>query len=305
MADLFEEKNISPMLLNEVKEPFDDDDYIYELKLDGIRCVAYIEPKSVTLQNKRFKDLTDIYPELSDICKCVKKRVILDGELVVLTDGKPDFYALQKRSLMGDKFRISLAAKKNPVQFVAYDILYFDGKDLTDKPLFGRKEMLSKNVKEGFNLSISRYVPTNGVAFFELAKKENLEGIVAKKKDGLYYIGKRTSEWIKIKVMQDEDLLVLGYQPDEDGKVKDLILGYYDESGKLKCRGKVYLGVSKAEHKIIAEFSKNNTVKKPWFDKYKNVVWLKPQLVGTAHFMRESESGGMRQPVWKGLREDK
>ena len=121
MADLFEEKNISPMLLNEVKEPFDDDDYIYELKLDGIRCVAYIEPKSVTLQNKRFKDLTDIYPELSDICKCVKKRVILDGELVVLTDGKPDFYALQKRSLMGDKFRISLAAKKNPVQFVAYE----------------------------------------------------------------------------------------------------------------------------------------------------------------------------------------
>lgn len=62
MRDLFDEKNISPMLLNEVKEPFDDDDYIYELKLDGIRCVAYIEPKSVTLQNKRFKDLTDIYP---------------------------------------------------------------------------------------------------------------------------------------------------------------------------------------------------------------------------------------------------
>ena len=305
MADLFDEKNISPMLLNEVKEPFDDDNYIYELKLDGIRCMAYIEPKSVTLQNKRFKDLTPIYPELSDICKCVKKRVILDGELVVLTDGKPDFKKKKKRSLMGDKFRISLAAKKNPVQFVAYDILYYDGKDLTDKPLLGRKEMLSKNVKEGFNLSISRYVSTKGVAFFELAKKENLEGIVAKKKDGLYYIGKRTSEWIKIKVMQDEDLLVLGYQPDEDGKVKDLILGYYDESGKLKCGGKVYLGVSKAEQKIIAEFSKNNTVKKPWFDKYKNVVWLKPQLVGTAHFMHETESGGMRQPVWKGLREDK
>lgn len=135
MRDLFDEKNILPMLLNEVKEPFDDEDYIYELKLDGIRCVAYIEPKSVTLQNKRFKDLTPIYPELSDICKCVKKRVILDGELVVLTDGKPDFYALQKRSLMGDKFKISLAAKKNPVQFVAYDIIYYDGKDLTDKPL--------------------------------------------------------------------------------------------------------------------------------------------------------------------------
>lgn len=293
------------MLLNEVKEPFDDENYIYELKLDGIRCVAYIEPKSVTLQNKRYKDVTDIYPELSEIRKCVKKRVILDGELVVLTDGKPDFYALQRRSLMTDSFRKSLAAKKNPVQFVAYDILYYNETDLTDKSLMERKEILSKAVKEGHNLSVSRWIEKNGVAFFELAKKENLEGIVAKKKDGLYFIGKRTSEWIKIKVMQDEDLLVLGFQPDENGKVKDLILGYYDDTGELKCRGKVYLGVSKAEQKIIAEFAKKNTVKRPWFNKYKNVVWLKPQLVGTAHFMHETESGGMRQPVWKGLREDK
>ena len=304
MADLFEEKNISPMLLNEVKEPFDNEDCIYELKLDGIRCVAYIEPKLVTLQNKRFKDLTPIYPELNDICNCVKKRVILDGELVVMTDGKPDFYALQKRSLMGDKFRISLAAKKNPVQFVAYDILYFDGKDLTDKPLMERKAIISQAVTEGHNLSVSRWIEKNGIAFFELAKKENLEGIVAKKKNGLYHIGKRTSDWIKIKVMQDEDLLVLGYQPDENGKVKDLILGYYDESGELKCRGKVYLGVSKAEQKIIANFAKKNTVKRPWFDKYKNVKWLKPQLVVTVQYMHETESGGMRQPVWKGLRED-
>ena len=92
---------------------------------------------------------------------------------------------------------------------------------------------------------------------------------------------------------------------DENGKVKDLILGYYDDKGELKCRGKVYLGVSKAEQKIIAEFAKKNTVKRPWFNKYKNAIWLKPQLVGTAHFMHETESGGMRQPVWKGLREDK
>ncbi len=304
MADLFKEKNISPMLLHEVKEPFDDKDYIYELKLDGIRCLAYIEPKSVTLQNKRFKDVTEIYPELIDICKCVKKRVILDGELVVLTDGKPDFYALQRRSLMTDKFRISLAAKKNPVQFAAYDVLYYDGKDLTDKPLIERKAILQEKVKEANGLSISRYIEESGIAFFELAKEQDLEGIVAKRKDGLYHMGKRTSEWIKIKVMQDEDLLVLGYQPDGDGKVKDLILGYYDEKGELKCRGKVYLGVSKTEQKFIAEFAKKNTVKRPWFDKYKNVVWLKPQLVGTAHFMHETESGGMRQPVWKGLRED-
>ena len=305
MSDLFEDKNISPMLLYET-QPFDDENYIYELKLDGIRCLAYIDGKSVVLQNKRHKDVTAIYPELSQMNKCAERRVILDGELVVLNkDGKPDFYALQRRSLMTDSFKISLAAKSNPVQFVAYDIIYHNGKDLTDKPLMERKKILSESVNEGNNLTISRYIESNGVAFFELAKSQELEGIVAKRKDGLYHIGKRTRDWLKIKVMQDEDLLILGYQPDEHGEVKDLILGYYDDEGKLQCRGKVYLGISKEERGIIAQFSKGNTVKNPWFPKYKNAVWLKPQLVGTAHFMHETESGGMRQPVWKGLRFDK
>ena len=303
MSDLFIDKNIDPMLLYET-EPFDSDEQIFELKLDGIRCIAYIEPKSVVLQNKRHKDVTDIYPELSDMKKCVKKRVILDGELVVLIDGKPNFYALQKRSLMSDEFRIKLAAKNDPVQFVAYDILYLDGKDLTVKPLMERKEMLNKAVTEGHGLSISRYIEKNGIAFFELAKQEKLEGIVAKKKDGLYHIGKRTHDWVKIKVMQDEDLFVCGYQPDENGNVKDLSRGYYDDNDKLQCRGKVYLGVSESDRKITGEFAKKNTVKRPWFEKYKNAVWLKPELIGTAHFMNETENGGMRQPVWKGLRTD-
>ena len=303
MSDLFIDKNIDPMLLYET-EPFDSDEHIFELKLDGIRCIAYIEPKSVVLQNKRHKDVTDIYPELSDMKKCVKKRVILEGELVELIDGKPNFYALQKRSLMSDEFRIKLAAKNDPVQFVAYDILYLDGKDLTVKPLMERKEMLNKAVTEGHGLSISRYIEKNGIAFFELAKQEKLEGIVAKKKDGLYHIGKRTHDWVKIKVMQDEDLFVCGYQPDENGNVKDLILGYYDDNDKLQCRGKVYLGVSESDRKITGEFAKKNTVKRPWFEKYKNAVWLKPELIGTAHFMNETENGGMRQPVWKGLRTD-
>ncbi len=301
MRDLFDDKNILPMLLYET-QPFDDEDYIYELKLDGIRCIAYVEPKSVVLQNKRHKDVSDIYPELQDMRKCVKKKVVLDGELVVLTNGKPDFYSLQKRALMSDRFKIGLAAKKNPVQFVAYDILYRDSKDLTGMPLMERKAILSDTITEGHNLSVSRYIEKNGIAFFELAKQQNLEGIVAKKKNGLYHIGKRTRDWVKIKVMQDEDLLVCGYQPDENGEVKDLILGYYTD-GKLKCRGKVYLGISKEERKIIADFAKRNTVKTSWFDKYKNAVWIKPELVGTAHFMHETENGGMRQPVWKGLKD--
>lgn len=304
MSDLFCDKNISPMLLHEVKEPFDDKEYIYELKLDGIRCIAYLG-KNVVLQNKRYKDVTAIYPELSEMYRCVHCNSVLDGELVVLTEGKPDFYALQKRSLMGDPFKIRLAARRTPVQYAAFDILYDNGKDLTALPLTERKSILQKRVKEGNGLSISRFIEENGIAFFELAKRKALEGIVAKKKTGLYHIGRRTHDWVKIKVMQDEDLLVCGYQPDENGAPKDLILGYYDENGELKCRGKVYLGVSKEERFMIARVARENAVENPWFEKYKNAVWLKPKLVGTVHFMHETENGGMRQPVWKGLRTDK
>ncbi len=303
MSDLFEDKNISPMLMYETTA-FSDKDYIFELKLDGIRCIAYIDTKSVVLQNKRFKDVTAIYPELGFMNKCVVKRCVLDGELISLKAGKPDFYGIQKRSLMTDEFKISLCARKNPVQFVAYDMLYVGKTDLTDMPLTERKKLLEENVKEGNNLSISRYVEERGREFFELVKEQNLEGIVAKKKDGKYYIGKRAREWVKIKVMQDEDLYVFGYQTDSGGNVKDLILGFFDKNGKAVCRGKVYLGVSSEDRKLVSQFAFNNRVSTPWFSQYKNAVWLKPELKGTAHFMQETQSGHMRQPVWKGLRDD-
>ncbi|MBO7369185.1 MAG: hypothetical protein J6U25_02745, partial [Clostridia bacterium] len=109
---------------------------------------------------------------------------------------------------------------------------------------------------------------------------------------------------VKIKVLKDEDLLILGYQKGDDGRPKDLILGYYDENKELKLRGKVYLGVSGSEREIIEKFAKKNAVKKAWFSKYENAVWLKPELVGTVEYMQETESGGMRQPVWKGLKTD-
>lgn len=292
------------MLLGEEKHPFDDPEYLYELKLDGIRCLAYVERGKVTLRNKRNKDVTSVYPELSEIWRCVAKRCILDGELVVFTDGKPDFYAVQRRSLMADSFRIRLAAKKNPVQFVAYDILYREKSELMSRPLSERKKILSETVQEGYNLSLSRYIEGQGTAFFELTKREKLEGIVAKRKAGKYYPGKRTREQVKIKVMQDEDLLICGYEPGEGGEVKDLILGYYDGNGILRCRGKVYLGISREDKSIVRKFAAGNTVQQPHFLGYEGAVWLQPVLVGTVQYMHETADGAMRQPAFKGIRQD-
>ena len=304
MSDLFEEKNISPMLLGEEKHPFDSPDYIFELKLDGIRCIAYLEKGKATLRNKRNKDVSALYPELADMHKCAGQRCILDGELVAFTGGKPDFYAVQRRSLMTDGFRIGMASRRNPVQFVAYDILYIGRERVTGRPLMQRKELLAGTVSEGRNLSLSRYAEERGRELFRLTVEQGLEGIVAKHKQGLYHIGRRTRDWIKIKAMKDEDFIICGYQPDEGGNVKDLVLGYFDASGKLKSRGKVYLGVSEEDGAIVKTFARRGEVKTPWFPGYKNIVWLRPELVGTVRFMHETESGSLRQPVFKGIRSD-
>lgn len=300
MSDLFSDRNISPMLMYET-EPFDDENYIYELKLDGIRCLAYLGDNATELMNKRNKNVTEIYPELKEIHRCAKKKCILDGELVVFNDGVPDFYALQARSLKTDEFKIKLASKKNPVQFVAYDILYCDGEQITDKPLMERKKIMEDNISESNGLSISRYIERDGIKFFELAKARGLEGIVAKEKSGKYYIGKRTRKWLKIKVMQEEDLIICGYQPDENGYPKDIVLGERDDKGNLVYRGKVFLGVSKEERALLYEYATKGTTK-PHFELKGDIVWLEPKLIGTVRYMHVTENG-FRQPVWKGIKE--
>ncbi len=302
--DLFKDKKAEPMLLNESK-PFDSQDYIYELKLDGIRCLAYIDKKSVTLRNKRNKDVTSLYPELCDMNLCVSKKCILDGELVILKNGKPNFFELQKRSLMTDNFKIQLSAKSNPVFFVAYDILYIGQKQITHFPLMKRKKTLTNNLKEGHQLMISRYIEEKGKSFFKKVKKENLEGIVAKKKDGKYYMGKRCDEWIKIKVLQEEDLWIIGYELNEQNQIKNLVFGQQNNSkNQWIYRGKVAIGISDSLKQMILKTSKKHLNITSIFPQYQNIIWLKPYLQGKVSYMQLTKNQTMRQPVFKELVDD-
>lgn len=163
--DIFDEKSLSPMLIAENRPAFDSDKHIYELKLDGIRALAYLSPDGIALRNKRKKPIDGIYPELAGIHRQVKTRCILDGELLVLRNGKPDFFELQRRSLMTNQFKIRLAADKLPVCFTAFDIVYHDGRQITSLPLMERKELLSCAVAESDRLAVARIVEQYGVAF--------------------------------------------------------------------------------------------------------------------------------------------
>lgn len=302
--DLFEQKSIAPMLIAENRPAFDDPDWIYELKLDGIRCVAYLDQTGTVLRNKRNKDVTAIYPELGVSHKQSKGRCILDGEVFILNNGKNDFFEMQRRALMSNAFKIGLAAEKLPVSFVAFDILYLDGRSLVEQPLLERKSLLEKTISENERLAISRFIEGQGVALYEAAETQGLEGIVAKKKDSLYFQGKRTKDWIKCKALLDDDFIVCGYYFKADNLVS-IVLGQY-ENGTMAYQSHVVMGISKDDFKRI---SSQPTVQKAQyyggFPNFDGAKWTAPSLVCKVQFMERTPGGGLRQPVFRGLRDDK
>ena len=305
MDDLFETRKIRPMLIGADSEPFDSDECLFELKLDGERCLAFLGDGRTELRNKRDVLLISKFPELRELHRQVKKRCILDGELMVSVDGKPDFAEVQRRSLMSNAFKIQLASEKAPASFVAFDILYYNGETLMGKPLSQRKALLEKYVTENERLAVSRCIERQGRAFFQLAREQELEGIVAKRKDSLYYSDKRTKDWIKIKNFVDDDFIICGYIFKEKGVIS-LVLAQYGTDGQLVYKGHVTMGVSGENFQRV---EKARTRKTPPFPEVppgnERAVWLSPTLVCTVKYIALTERGGLRHAVLKGLRADK
>ena len=302
MSDLFEEKRISPMLIAENVTPFADEQYLYEMKWDGERCVAYLDPKGGTeLRNKRNVRMLSKVPELAEIHRQAKKRCILDGELLCLVDGKPNFETIQRRSLMSNRYKIEMEAKKYPATFVAFDCLYDDGEDLTLRPLAERKEYLQKAVTESERLAVSRaFDAGQALAMFQFAREQGLEGIVQKRLDSRYQPGKRSRDWVKVKNHVDEDFLACGYILKSPHTVS-LVLGAWRE-GEMVYQGHVTLGVSRmaAERFPTSPACPFETVPPG----NENAIWYRTPQPCTVTYMERTSAGGMRQPRFKGFRED-
>lgn len=305
MSDLYETKNIKPMLIGAEGEAFDSPDYVYELKLDGERCIAYLDPQEGTeLRNKRNVRMLPKVPELAELHNHLAARCILDGELAVMTDGKPDFYEIQRRSLMSNPLKIDLAAKQHPACFTAFDILYYVDHAVTGLPLNERKSLLQNVIKsESDRFAISRVIENNGTAFYRLAEQRNLEGIVAKRKDSKYYFDKRTKDWIKCKNLKDEDYVVCGYIPKENN-MTSIVLGQYRD-GALRYKGHVTLGVGGEGFRRIKALQRLPSPPFAIPTGNEGAVWVEPSLVCIVKYMDKTDSGGLRQPVFKGLRDDK
>lgn len=294
--NIYENQDFIPMLLSKTKKPFDDSNYIFELKFDGIRSLIFAEPNKIIIKNRKKIILNDKYPDLLNIKNYVKKKVIFDGEIVSLINGIPDFEKAKTRALLKNKSKINYHAKNFPATFIAFDILYED-KDLTDLPLIERKNILNK-YKNRSNFIKIDYIEKKGKDLYKLVVKNNLEGIVAKKIDSKYQINKRSKDWIKIKNLLDEDYYICGYNEKEDNFVASLLLGKKIKNS-MKLIGSVTIGKKKPEYSLIKKISidKNPLIKK---EGYINII---PILKCTVEFIDKTEKGGLRQPKFKELKE--
>lgn len=298
----FKNELISPMLIGKEQPPFDDPNYIYELKLDGIRALAYLD-KDTMILNKRKLHHTSKFPELTFLHTYVKYPCILDGELFVYHHDEIDFFEIQRRALLNDPFKIRMASRHMPASFTAFDILYYKDHWVMDEPLMKRKKLLASIVKkENERFAISRYIEETGTALFELTKQKKLEGIVAKRKDSIYQCDKRTKDWIKCKHLIEDDFVICGYIEKQRGVIS-FILGQYEDT-QLIYRGHVTMGAS-------LSFFKDFKIEKavcpfhPLPAGNEHAIWLETKLVAIVTYMMETEQGSLRQPVLKAVRDDK
>ena len=308
---------IHPMLASSVAKAFDDPDWLFEIKWDGYRAVAFIEDGRVRLVSRNQNDLTAQFSELGSLPQFVNaQRAILDGEIVALDEeGRPSFSLIQQRTGLQPGKRRLARREGVPVIYYAFDLLYLDGLDLRRVALEQRKQLLQDRIKVGGVIQFSDHYAEKGLALFEAAKQRGLEGILAKKRSSIYQ-EKRSNDWLKIKITQRQECVIGGYTDPEGSReyFGALVLGLYDEQGRLIHVGQVGTGFDqKTLKEMFAQLQGLKTKQNPFYGEIgglRKIQLVRPELVAEikfAEWTHESTEGGMklRAPVFMGLRADK
>ena len=302
-----------PMLAEGGYQAFDDPGWRFEPKLDGVRTLIYVDLDSTRLVSRRGRDQTAQYPELATAHEYVTTTTgVLDGEIVALDDGKPSFELLQQRINLSSKNDIERARRKIPVAVFLFDLLYLDGEDLTDRPLEERRAMLEPLVVPGHRVLTTMYVDGQGKPLAQAAREQGFEGVVAKKLGSRYQSGRRTSDWRKVKLLNRQDCVILGWTPGTGSRSKTfgaLLVGAYDE-GKLRWIGQVGTGFT---DRMLADLMsrleplrcKDPAADDPELRRVKGACFVEPTLVCEVEFLQMTSAGKLRAPSYKGLRTDK
>src|SRR4051812_3492704 len=304
--------NITPMLATLVDKPFDREGWLYEVKWDGYRALAFINKGTVELKSRNNKSFNDKFYPVTEAISKWKINAVIDGEVVVVGEnGISNFGNLQNWRSEAD----------GELLFYVFDILWYEGKNLMDLPLIDRKAILKDVLPKDDIIKVSDHFLESGIEFYETAKKMGLEGIIAKKTDSVYYAGDRSKEWLKIKANKRQEMVVGGFTINEDTSktFSSLLVGVYDGK-RLHYTGKVGTGFNdKTQKEMMKAFKPLITSKVPFTEvpdvnkpsrfrpnpPHATVTWLKPELVCEVSYAELTSEGIMRHPSFEGMRLDK
>jgi DNA ligase D-like protein (predicted ligase)/DNA ligase D-like protein (predicted 3'-phosphoesterase) len=301
-------KHYKPMLARTAEAPFSSKNWIFEVKWDGIRAIAYINDE-LSVKSRNQKELKDNFPELLELTE-LAADVVLDGEIIIMRDGKVDFQTLIKRIQVTSPRETEHLSRKFPAIYVVFDILEKDGESLIKKPLQDRKRMLEENVKAGKNVVFSVFVEEDGEVFYKATLEKGLEGVIAKKKMSIYEPGRRSGSWLKIKKTKDCDCVIFGYTKGKGIRKATfgaLILGLYNDETPVFV-GKVGTGFNQKDLEKLSQAFKESIADEKTLegvDAPEEVTWLQPALVCKVGYQVVTENSKLRMPRFLGMRSDK
>lgn len=277
------------------------EEYLYQVKWDGIRIIAILDRGKARLFNKHLRERTNQYPELHDLPRRIKAQsAVLDGEIVVLRNGKPSFPDVMRRANCVVNKQTGLMQISYPIEYMLFDLLYLNGQNLMNLPLLERQIHLGNIVAEKDYLHLVENF-ADGPALFKAVQSMNMEGVVAKKNDSHYIQGKKHQSWLKIKCLRRQDCLVGGFTL-RGKRVNSLLLGAYRE-GALFYIGKAANGLDSGSLQILSEQLPLLEISETPFvnisGKPPEMHFVKPELGIQAEFLEWTDDLKMRSPVIK------
>ena len=303
---------VTPMAAVAVKQLPEGEEWLYEVKFDGYRALILKDGSHVELQSRNHKDLTPMYPGIAaaalNLCA---DQAIVDGEIVALDEsGRPAFQALQHRT----------AHPHHHIVFYAFDVLHLAGRDMMGEPIEKRRAVLPKLVGENSVIRVSDDLPGSASQVLEAVRSLGLEGVIAKRRGSVYESAKRSSDWQKLKLENQQEFVTGGFRPDGRSSIDALVVGYF-EGKQFKFAGKIRAGFTphirgqlrrhleplRAEECPFADLP---TSRSRWgggitAEEMREFIWTRPQLVAQIRFVEWTAEGRLRHAAFLGLRSDK
>jgi bifunctional non-homologous end joining protein LigD len=307
---------IEPMKATLSELPADDARWGFEIKWDGVRAIAYCEPGHLRLESRTRRDVTGQYPELRALLDQLgARRAVLDGELVAFDDaGRPSFQRLQRRMHVGSEAEVRRRMEAVPVTYVIFDLLYLDGRSLLGLGYEDRRSELEALELAGASWQTPAYHRGEGAALLAASREQGLEGIIAKRLASAYRPGRRSRDWLKIKNVRSQEMVIGGWLPGKgrrEGELGALAVGYHEGEGaerRLRYAGKVGTGFDAAALELLRNrLEPLRRDRSPFEGRQpeRATIFVEPELVCDVDFAEWTKAGTLRHPSYKGLRTDK